>query len=81
MNDQQPPIESKEKLKRLLNQPWALVVLILHVGFLGIPLYWKTKYSVGIRLMMIVVSIVYTVGAVALIVWMLRWIYRLAFGS
>lgn len=72
---------SKAKLKQLLDRPWVIVVLILHVGLLGIPIYWKTNYSRGTRLMMVVVSIVYTVAAVTFIVVMLRWLYRMLLGG
>ena len=73
--------DSKAKLKQLLDRPWVLVVLILHVAFLGIPVYWKTNYSLGARLFMVVASIVYTVGAVAFIVVMLRWLIHLVTGG
>jgi ribosomal protein L40E len=72
--------ESRARLKRMLDRPWVIVVLMLHVGFLGIPAYWKTSYSLGVRLMMVIVSIVYTVGAVAFIVIMLRWLFRIVTG-
>ena len=68
----QPSSESKEKLQQLLDRPWVIVVLMLHVGFLGIPVYWKTKYSLGARLLMVLASTVYTIGAVAFIMVMLR---------
>ena len=54
---------------------------MLHVGFLGIPVYWKTNYSLGVRLAMVIVSIVYTVSAVAFIVIMLRWLMQMAIGG
>jgi hypothetical protein len=73
--------ESKEKLKQLLDRPWVIVVLMLHVGLLGIPVYWKTSHSLAVRLMMVVASIVYTVGAVAFIVVMLQWLIRMAAGG
>lgn len=73
--------DSKERLKQLLNRPWFIVVLMLHVGLLGIPIYWMTKYSLGARLLMVLASIVYTVGAVAFIVVMLRWLIDLATGG
>ena len=72
---------SKEKLKQLLDRPWVIVVLMLHVGLLGIPVYWKTSYSLGARAFMVIASIVYTVGAVAFIVVMLRWLYRIMTGG
>ena len=73
--------DSKERLKQLLDRPWVLVVLILHVGFLGIPVYWKTNYSLGVRLFMVIASIVYTVGAVAFIFVMLRWLIHIVTGG
>lgn len=74
------PQDSKQKLKQLFDNPWALLVLVLHVGFLGIPLYWKTKYSLPVRLLIIVASIVYTMAAVWFIVRMLGWLGRTLFG-
>jgi hypothetical protein len=61
----------------LLNRPWFLVVLLLHVGILGIPAYWATKYSVTTRLLIIAASIVYTLLAVAIIVWAVQQILAL----
>ena len=46
-----------------------IILVILHVGILGIPVYWKTKYAAPIRLLLILVSGIYTVIAVWLIVW------------
>ena len=61
-----------------LNKPWVIVVLLLHVGLLGIPVYWKLNYSTATRLFIIVASILYTVFAVGVIVlfgyWLL-WIF------
>jgi len=69
-------LDSQPSQSRLIDKPWLLVVLILHVGFLGIPLYWRTKYSAGVRLAMVIVSIVYTVLAVAIIVWFCKFIFN-----
>lgn len=63
-----------QKLKELVEKPWVLVVLVLHVGVLGIPIYWKLNYSLRGRLTVILASLAYTVFAVFAIVWMLRWI-------
>gem|GEM_PF-3397166 len=57
-----------------LNKPWVIVLLLLHVGILGIPYYWKLKYSVSTRLFIIAASIAYTVFAVGAIVLFLYWI-------
>lgn len=65
----------------LLSRPWIIVVLMLHVGLLGIPLYWKTTYSLGVRLLLVAASIIYTVGAVAIIVGMLRWMVHQVVGG
>lgn len=77
----QPPSEGepqshppRSEFMQVMDRPWVIIVLVLHVGFLGIPLYWKTKYSVSTRIWIIIASIVYTVGAVAFIVLTLRWI-------
>ena len=65
---------SRSEFMQVMDRPWAIILLLLHVGFLGIPIYWKTKYSVSTRIWIIIASIVYTVGAVVFIVLMLRWI-------
>lgn len=46
---------------RLYDRPWFIVVLLLHVGFLGIPMYWQARYSVAIRVGICLASIFYTV--------------------
>jgi hypothetical protein len=56
----------------LLDRPWVIVVLLLHVGVLGIPAYWAANYSVSTRLLIILASILYTLFAVVVIVWSLR---------
>ena len=53
---------------RLIDRPWLLIVVVLHVGLLGIPMYWKTKYSMRVRLIIIAVSIAYTIFSVVIIV-------------
>jgi tellurite resistance protein TehA-like permease len=75
----QPP-DAKQKLQRMFDSPWAMLVLVLHVGVLGIPLYWKARYSLAVRLLIILGSIVYTVAAVWAIVWMCGWLIRRLFG-
>lgn len=77
----QRPTDSRDKLNRLLDRPWVLVVLILHVGLLGIPVYWRTKYSLATRLLMVIASIVYTIGAVVFIAIMLKWLIQLFAGG
>ena len=74
-NEQQAPVRSE--FMQVMDRPWAIILLLLHVGFLGIPIYWKTKYSVSTRVWIIIASIVYTVGAVVFIVLMLRWIAQM----
>jgi hypothetical protein len=69
------------QLQQLLDRPWVIVVLMLHVGLLGIPVYWKTKYSLGARLFLVVASIVYTVSVVVMIVVMLQWLVHLVAGG
>ena len=51
----------------LMDRPWFIVVMLLHVGFLGIPLYWKTGYSAKTRMMICAASIAYTLFAVGVI--------------
>ena len=40
----------RSELMQVMDRPWVIVVLLLHVGFLGIPIYWKTKYPLSTRL-------------------------------
>jgi hypothetical protein len=62
------------KKGRLIDKPWLIVIVMLHVGFLGIPMYWRTNYSVATRLWLVAASIAYTLLAVGTIVLMLWWI-------
>ncbi len=59
---------------RLIDRPWLLVVVLLHVGLLGIPLYWRTKYSAPVRLGIIVASIAYTLFVVIVTIRVLAFI-------
>ncbi|MDG2223162.1 MAG: hypothetical protein P8L85_17405 [Rubripirellula sp.] len=72
-NTENPP---RSELMKVMDRPWVITLLLLHVGFLGIPIYWKTNYSVGTRVWISVASIVYTVAAVAFIFFTLRWIFQ-----
>ena len=54
-----------------------IVLTMLHVGVLGIPLYWHTRYSIRVKLAMIAASVLYTIGAVAGIVWGCAFIWRM----
>ena len=69
--------ESSAQQARLLDRPWFLIVLILHLGVLGIPAYWATGYSLPTRLLIVTASILYTAFAVVVIVWSLRQIANL----
>jgi hypothetical protein len=53
----------------LTDRPWFIVLVLLHVGLLGIPYYLKTGYSLRARWMMCFASVAYTVFAVAVIIW------------
>ena len=57
-----------------MDRPWLIIVVLLHVGLLGIPYYWKTKYSVPMRLTIIAVSIAYTLFVVILTIIVLRFV-------
>lgn len=70
-----PAAENASEL-RVIDRPWILAVLILHVGLLGIPMYWKTRYSVRTRVLICVLSVVYTLFAVAFIGGVGWWLYR-----
>ena len=67
---------SADEQQRVLDRPWVIVLLLLHVGFLGIPIYWKTSYSVGTRLMICLLSVAYTIFAVGVIVGVGAYLYR-----
>jgi hypothetical protein len=63
--------QSSPLRRRILDRPWVIILVMLHLGLLGIPLYWKTNYSVAMRLMFVVASILYTIFAVLVIIWAL----------
>jgi hypothetical protein len=63
----QPTVPSRES--RVLDRPWVIVLVLLHLGLLGIPLYWSTNYSVRTRLLICLASVAYTIFAVWVIVW------------
>jgi hypothetical protein len=69
--------KAASKNDQLFDRPWFIIVLMLHVGLLGIPAYWATRYSRRTRVMLVVVSILYTVVAVAIIVWGIMQIVKL----
>jgi len=69
-------LSATSNAQRLLDRPWFLLILILHVGLLGIPAYWKTKYSLGVRLLIVLASIAYTVFAVGVIFWIGAYLLR-----
>lgn len=75
-NDEQAKT-SAQRLKELVEQPWILLVLVLHVGVLGIPVYWKLNYPLTARLLIILGSIAYTIFAVLVIIWGCRQIAQL----
>lgn len=70
------PLSSQAAPTPALDKPWVLVILVLHVGFLGIPLYWKTHHSVRTRLMICLASVLYTVFAVGAIGLIGGWLIR-----
>jgi hypothetical protein len=65
---------------RVLDRPWVLAVLLLHVGLLGIPLYCKTRYSVATRAIICLLSVVYTILAVAFIYVVGSWLFGTLLG-
>lgn len=72
---------SDEEQRRVVDRPWVIAVLLLHVGLLGIPVYWKTRYSVGTRVMICLLSVAYTLFAVGFIVTVGSWLYRVFTGG
>lgn len=62
------------KTDSALNKPWVIAILLLHVGLLGIPVYWSLNYSISTRLFIIAASILYTVFAVGVIVFFCYWL-------
>ena len=63
--------------RRLVDRPWLILVVLLHLGVLGIPLYWCTRHSLKTRLMIVLLSLVYTIVAIAGIVWGVMQMLRL----
>jgi hypothetical protein len=75
-----PPETVKPQIT-MIDRPWLIALVILHVGLLGIPLYWKTKYPVHTRVLIVTISIVYTIAAVLGIVWGCAQIFRMLHGA
>jgi hypothetical protein len=63
------PIAPARPTRRLFDRPWVVLIVLLHVGVLGIPYYWKTPYPVAVRAGLVFLSVCYTVFAVAVIAW------------
>jgi hypothetical protein len=61
----------------LTDRPWFILIVLLHVGLLGIPYYWKTGYSLRARWLMCFASVAYTIFAVAVIIWGIMQILKL----
>jgi hypothetical protein len=76
VSDSTKLLTGDEERQKVLDRPWVIAVLLLHVGLLGIPIYWKTSYSVQTRLLICLLSVVYTVFAVGFIVSVGSYLYR-----
>jgi predicted amidophosphoribosyltransferase len=61
----------------LMERPWMLAIIILHLGLFGIPLYWKMNFSKNTRIVLVTTSILYTAFAALVIAWGLRQIWKM----
>lgn len=61
---------------RLIDEGWLIVLVLLHVGCLGIPLYLMTRYSLTTRLALVLVSILYTALVVVVTIAVGSYIWR-----
>ena len=61
----------------LRDRPWVMTILLLHLGVFGIPLYWKASYSRNTRILVVILSIVYTLLVVVVVIWGCMQMYRL----
>jgi hypothetical protein len=61
---------------RLLERPWVVTILVLHLGAFGIPLYWHLRLSLRARCWIIGLSILYTLLVVLIVVWALMQIMK-----
>ena len=69
-NDPEPDSNSSPSFSdRLPRHPWVLAILLLHLGVFGIPIYWKTKHSTNVRIMIVLVSIAYTIFFAVVVYW------------
>lgn len=71
--------DAPQSTREIMNRPWMIALVLLHVGLLGIPLYWQLDYPRSTRLWLCIGSIAYTVLAVGLIVWIGWWLYATLF--
>jgi hypothetical protein len=65
-----------EGAAKLIDRPWLMILLVLHLGLLGIPLYWKSSYSLARRIQICLASIAYTVFVLFAVYWLLCWLYQ-----
>ena len=68
--------EGAGKQNHVLDRPWILLVLLLHVGLLGVPIYLRTRYSLKTRILICLASVAYTVFVVWFIFVVGSYIYR-----
>jgi len=61
---------------RLRDEPWFILVLLLHLGVLGIPFYLVTRYSLVVRLALVVASILYTLFVIAAVILVGAFLWR-----
>lgn len=81
-NRNEPAVPTPERTestakRRVWERPEWLAILLLHLGPFGIPLYWRTGYSIRTRLLLIVASLAYSVLFVLVVYWGFHQIGRL----
>lgn len=62
--------------QRIVDRPWFILIVLLHLGVLGIPYYVQTRHSLSTRVLLCLASLAYTVFAVVVIYWGIMQIVR-----
>jgi hypothetical protein len=72
----EPVLQAEPVNARLIDEGWLIVLVLLHLGCLGIPLYLMTRYSLTTRLALVLVSILYTALVVVVTIAVGSYIWR-----
>ena len=62
--------------ERVRDQTWFIIVILLHLGVLGVPFYMATRYSLAIRLGLVIISVLYTAFVIVFAYFVVTYIGR-----